>query len=90
MAIVANIDQPILNHIIVGSVFTVELQTRERLDTKANIKSHHICTPKIKPGKIIKSFTKKAKNSTVFALFQYSFLFMVFNATIHGILEIIQ
>lgn len=75
-----------LNHIIVGSVFTVDVQIKDRLETKAKTKSHHTCIPKINPGKIIKSLVKKAKNSTVFALFQYSFLCIVFSAITHCIL----
>lgn len=75
-----------LNHIIVGSVFTVDVQIKDRLETKAKTKSHHTCTPKINPGKIIKSLVENAKNSTVFALFQYSFLCIVFSATTHCVL----
>jgi hypothetical protein len=61
-----------LNHIIVGNVLTVEDQIRAKLDTNANIYSHHHCFPNNSPGKIIDIFVINAKNSTVFGLFQYS------------------
>jgi flagellar motor switch protein FliM len=72
-----------LNHIIVGRVLTVEDHINDKLETKANIKSHHTCTPKRRPGNIIITFVKNAKNSTVFGLFQYSLLFIDFKAINH-------
>ena len=78
-----------LNHIMVGKVLTVDDQTKARLETKANIKSHQICTPKSKPGKIIIIFVAKAKNSTVLALFQYALLFIDRRASSHCVLNLI-
>ena len=37
MAVVAKIDQTMLNHIIVGRVFIVEVNISSRLEIKANI-----------------------------------------------------
>ena len=68
----ARIDQPILNQIIVGKVFTVDDQIKDTLDNKAKMYSHQNCFPNIKPGNIIINLTINAKNSMVFALFQYS------------------
>jgi hypothetical protein len=72
IAAAASIDQQMLNQIIVGSVLTVDDQISARLETNAKIYSHHHCFPNSKPGKIIHTFVMKAKNSTVFGLFQYS------------------
>jgi hypothetical protein len=59
-----------LNQIIVGSVFTVDDQIKNTLDTRAKRYSHQNCLPRSKPGKIIAIFVIKAKNSTVLGLFQ--------------------
>ena len=76
----------ILNQINVGRVFTVEDQIIIKLVTKAKTYSHQNCTSKTRPGIIIAALTTKAKNSTVLALFQYSFLSIDFNATIQSVL----
>jgi hypothetical protein len=61
-----------LNQIRVGIVLTVDDQTKPMLEMRANIYSHQISNPNKSPGIIIKALMTKAKNSTVFALFQYS------------------
>ena len=81
----AKIIQPKLNKITVGSVFTVELQTRSILDASAKRYNHQNCTPNKSPGNIITSFVINAKNSTVLALFQYSFLPITLMDSIAGI-----
>jgi hypothetical protein len=55
---------------MVGKVFTVEDQISARLDINAKINNHHHCFPNNNPGNIIAIFVMKAKNSTVFGLFQ--------------------
>jgi hypothetical protein len=80
----AKIDQPMLNKIIEGRVFFVEDQINAKLETKANIYSHHHCLPSNSPGKIIQSFVIKAKNSTVLGLFQYALSDMFFMASTHS------
>jgi hypothetical protein len=75
--VTASIDHRILNQIIVGKVLTVDDQISARLDTSANMYSHHHCCPSIRPGKIMQIFVMKAKNSTVFGLFQYFLLNIV-------------
>ncbi len=75
---------PILNNIIVGNVFTVEDQIKDKLDTNAKIYNHQNCAPNSKPGKIMSNFVANAQNSTVFALVQYDFCFMDLIATIHA------
>jgi len=85
----AKTDHAMLNHIIVGRVLTVDDHISNKLETKANTYNHHICTPKRRPGKIISIFVKNAKNSTVFGLFQYSFLLMEANATTHWVLNLL-
>jgi hypothetical protein len=59
-----------LNQIIVGNVFTVDDQIKERLVISAKMYSHQNCTPKIRPGTMIAAFVINAKNSTVFGRFQ--------------------
>jgi hypothetical protein len=59
-----------LNHIIVGNVFTVDDQISDRLVIKAIMYSHQIWVLKRRPGIIIAAFVIKAKNSTVLGLFQ--------------------
>lgn len=78
-----------LNQIIVGKVFTVDDQISARLDTNAKMYSHHHCLPNSKPGNMIDIFVIKAKNSTVFGLFQYSLCFIVFSAFSHSVLNFI-
>lgn len=68
--VIANVDQRILNQTSVGIVFTVEDQIKPTLDIKAKTYSHQISIPKSNPGIIINALITKAKNSTVFALFQ--------------------
>ena len=58
---------------MVGNVFIVEVKIKARLDTRANINSHHHCLPNKRPGKIIASFVEKAQNSIMLVLFQYDF-----------------
>lgn len=70
MATEAKIDQPILNSMMVGKVLIVDDHIRAKLETKANINSHHHCFPNKSPGNIIQSLVIKAKNSTLLALFQ--------------------
>lgn len=41
MDAVANTDHPRLNKIIVGNVFAVDDQIKDRLDINANIYNHH-------------------------------------------------
>lgn len=67
----AKIDHKMLNQIMVGSVFIVDDQIKDTLDTRAKTYSHQNCLPKSSPGKIIAIFVIKAKNSTVLGLFQY-------------------
>jgi hypothetical protein len=62
----------------------VEDQMRATLETKANIYSHHHCLPNKSPGNIMQSFVANAENSTVFALFQYDLLDMLFTASSHS------
>ena len=59
-----------LNQIIVGNVFTVDDQINAKLEIKAKIYNHQNCFPSKRPGKIMAIFVIKAKNSTVFGLFQ--------------------
>ena len=59
-----------LNQIIVGKVFTVEDQISAKLEINAKMYSHQNCLPSKSPGKMIAIFVIKAKNSTVFGLFQ--------------------
>jgi hypothetical protein len=80
----AKIDQPMLNKIIEGRVFFVEDQINAKLETKANIYSHHHCLPSNNPGKIIQSLVIKAKNSTVFGLLQYALSDIFFMASTHS------
>lgn len=70
IAMVAKIDHPILNNMIVGRVLMVDDHIRAKLETKANINSHHHCFPNKRPGNIMQSLVIKAKNSTLLALFQ--------------------
>ena len=70
MAKVARIDHAILNKIIVGKVFFVDVHIRDKLEIKAKINNHHHCFPNNSPGKIISIFVAKAKNSIVLGLFQ--------------------
>jgi hypothetical protein len=70
IAVIAKIVHNILNHIIVGRVFTVDDHINAALDTSAKMYSHHHCLPNNKPGNIIDIFVIKAKNSTVLGLFQ--------------------
>lgn len=79
----AKADHRMLNQIRVGIVLTVDDQIRARLEINANIYSHQISIPKSNPGIIISPLTTKAKNSTVFGLFQYSPLNIVLRATNH-------
>jgi len=67
----------------------VDDQISARLETKAKIYSHHHCFPNNKPGKIIHTFVIKAKNSTVFGLFQYFLSNMDLSASIHCVLKFI-
>jgi hypothetical protein len=60
----------ILNQIKVGSVLIVADQIRRMLVTSAKMYNHHIEIPKSRPGIIIKPFVVKARNSTVFGMFQ--------------------
>jgi hypothetical protein len=78
-----------LNQIIVGKVLTVDDQINARLDTRANMYSHHHCLPNNKPGNIIDIFVMKAKNSTVLGLSQYFLCLIVFRALIHSVLNFI-
>jgi hypothetical protein len=72
-----------LNHINVGSVFTVEDQIKDRLVTNAMMYSHQIWVSKRRPGIIITAFVIKAKNSTVLGRFQYFLLPIDFKAVSH-------
>jgi hypothetical protein len=85
----ARIVHRILNQIIVGKVFTVADQISARLDTNANMYSHHHCLPNRRPGNIIDIFVIKAINSTVFGLFQYFLSNIVFKAAYHSNLKLI-
>jgi hypothetical protein len=67
---IASKDHKILNQIMVGKVFTVEDQIKDRLDIRANIYSHQNCLPSKSPGKMIAIFVMNAINSTVFGLSQ--------------------
>jgi hypothetical protein len=71
IAKIAKKDQRILNQIKVGMVLTVEDQISAMLDTSAKIYSHQNWISKSSPGIIITPLVTKAKNSTVFSLFQY-------------------
>jgi len=62
--------QRMLNQIRVGIVFTVEDHTSSALVPSANKYSHHSWVLNKRPGTIIIALITKAKNSTVFALFQ--------------------
>jgi hypothetical protein len=55
---------------MVGKVLTVEDQIKARLDIRAKMYNHQNCLPSNSPGKIIAILVIKAKNSTVFGLFQ--------------------
>jgi hypothetical protein len=85
IAVRASNIQTILNHIRVGIVFTVEDHINITLVTKAITYSHHISTLKRSPGIMITAFTKKAKNSTVLGVFQYSLFFMLPRALTHSV-----
>ena len=71
MAVVAKIDHKMLNQMMVGRVFTVDDHIRAKLETRAKIYSHHHWRPNRRPGKMMQILAVKAKNSTVFGLFQY-------------------
>jgi hypothetical protein len=81
IAVAARIVHIILNTMIVGRVFTVEVHISARLDTNAKIYNHHHCIPNKRPGTMIVTLVMNAKNSTVFALFQYS-LCLILNKTL--------
>jgi hypothetical protein len=66
----ARVDHIILNIIIVGSVFTVDVHINARLDTNAKIYSHHHCIPKRRPGIIIVALVINDINSIKLTLFQ--------------------
>jgi hypothetical protein len=76
----AKVVQIRLNQISVGIVFTVDDQINIILEIKANMYSHQICLSNSRPGIIIIAFATKAKNSTVFGLFQYFLYFIVLRA----------
>jgi hypothetical protein len=71
-----------LKRIIVGSVFLVEVQIRLKLETIANIYSHHHCFPNRRPGKIIAIFVEKPNASMMFTFVQYPVDDIVFNAIV--------
>jgi hypothetical protein len=54
----------------VGRVFTVADHIRARLETRAKMYSHHHWRPNKRPGTMMQILAMKAKNSTVFGLFQ--------------------
>ena len=80
----AKIDHPILKRIIDGRVFFVEDHTKAKLEIRAKTYSHHHCLLSNSPGKIIQSLVMKAKNSTVFGLFQYALSDIFFMASTHS------
>lgn len=60
---VANAIHATLNQMIVGSVLTVDVNTRHRLDANANRYSHHHCLPNRRPGKMMAIFVANAHAS---------------------------
>lgn len=67
---VAKMHHNILNQIIVGNVFTVDDHIKAKLEANAKIYNHQNCFPSKRPGNMMAIFVIKAKNSTVFGLFQ--------------------
>lgn len=71
MDAVARRTHAMLNQIIVGSVFMVDVKMRARLENKANRYSHHHCFPNSKPGKMIAILVENAHASTTLTRVQY-------------------
>jgi hypothetical protein len=70
MALLANTTHNALNIIMVGRVFTVDVQIKAKLEARAKIYSHHHCLPNSSPGNIIIILVINAKNSIELGLFQ--------------------
>jgi hypothetical protein len=63
--------QAMLNQIIVGRVFMVDVNTSAKLERRAKIYNHHHCLPKSNPGKMMHILVANAHASMVLTLFQY-------------------